>query len=32
MLLIYAYEKTDDRVAVLTIQDARSSRAPTAQR
>lgn len=32
MLLVYAYDETDDRVTVLTIQDFRSSRAPTTQR
>lgn len=32
MLLVYTYDEADDRVVVLTIQDARSSRAPTAHR
>ena len=32
MLLVYAYDEAIDRVAVLTIQDSRSVRAPTAQR
>ncbi len=29
MLLVYVYDEGSDRVAVVTIQDARSARAPT---
>lgn len=29
MLLVYRHSERDDRVVVVTIQDARSSRAPT---
>lgn len=32
MLLIYVYDEEEDRVVVVTIQDARSSTAPTASR
>jgi hypothetical protein len=29
MLIVYVYEETTDRVAVVTIQDARSAQAPS---
>jgi plasmid stabilization system protein ParE len=32
MLIVYEFDETADRVVVVTIQDARSSQAPTAQR
>lgn len=32
MILVYDYDGEDDRVVVVTVQDARSSRAPTATR
>jgi plasmid stabilization system protein ParE len=32
MILVYAYLEEQDRVVVVTIQDGRSSRAPTAER
>jgi len=32
MLVVYVYDETLDRVAIVTIQDARSSRAVTATR
>ncbi|MDQ3587727.1 MAG: type II toxin-antitoxin system RelE/ParE family toxin [Actinomycetota bacterium] len=32
LLLVYSYGETDDRVVVVTIQDARSSAATTARR
>jgi hypothetical protein len=32
MLLVYQYDAATDRVVVVTIQDARSSRAATAER
>lgn len=32
MLVVYAYEEEADRVAIVTIQDARSSRAATSLR
>jgi plasmid stabilization system protein ParE len=32
MLVVYLYDETLDRVAIVTIQDARSSRAATATR
>lgn len=31
MLIVYQYDAEEDRVVVLTIQDARSSRAPTVE-
>lgn len=31
MILVYAYFDDEDRVAVVTIQDGRSARAPTAR-
>lgn len=31
MLLVYAYDASIDRVAVLTVQDSRSTRAATSQ-
>lgn len=30
MIVVYAYDEADDAVAIVTIQDGRSSRAPTA--
>ena len=30
MILVYRYEEEDDRVIVLTVQDARSAASPTA--
>ena len=32
LLLVYVYLKAEDRVGVVTIQDARSSTSPTASR
>lgn len=32
MLIVYQFDETGDRVTVVTIQDARSSRAATARR
>jgi hypothetical protein len=32
MLLVYVYLEDEDRVVVVTIQDGRSSRSPTADR
>jgi plasmid stabilization system protein ParE len=32
MLIVYTYEKAADRVVVVTIQDARTSDAPTSSR
>ena len=32
MILVYAFFEDEDRVVVLTIQDGRSARAPTAER
>ena len=32
MILVYVYEQLADRVVVVTVQDARSSRAATGQR
>jgi hypothetical protein len=32
MLLVYVYDQKTDRVAVVTIQDARSAQAGTASR
>jgi plasmid stabilization system protein ParE len=32
MLLVYAYDEARDRVSVVTIQDSRSARSPTAER
>jgi hypothetical protein len=32
MLLVYVYLEVEDRVVVVTIQDGRSSRSPTADR
>jgi hypothetical protein len=31
MLVVYVYDEADDRVAIVTIQDARSSQAATAR-
>ena len=30
MIVVYVYDETTDRVAIVTIQDARSGRPPTA--
>ncbi len=30
MLVVYVYDETDDRVAIVTIQDGRAARSPTA--
>jgi hypothetical protein len=32
MLIVYQFDEPDDRVTVVTIQDARSSRAATVSR
>lgn len=32
MLLVYTYDEKRDRVAIVTIQDARSARAATTER
>jgi len=32
VLVVYQYDENDDRVAIVTLQDARSHRSPTVER